>query len=131
RDEILQETIFPLGVRPIADRVGAWPTPPDLADQENALGVGEWERAEQHRIHHTEDRGRGADAEPERQHHGGRERRALAEGASREAETLEKGVHNYSARSAGTGSRRAARRAGPRLAGTATASRKPGTPTKA
>jgi hypothetical protein len=50
------------------------------------IGAGEWQRLQQHAIHHAEDRGGGANAE--RQHHedGAGKQRLLAQHAHREAE---------------------------------------------
>src|SRR5205085_9857382 len=83
------------------------------------------QRPEQHRMHHAEDGGGGADAEGERED--GRDGEAGGPGQSPEGESqvAKKGFHGHSARRADMGSMRAARRAGVALAATAVRTSRP------
>ena len=89
-------------------------------DPDQALLVAESERLQENRVDHTEDRGRRADAERQRQDRGDGKARRAAQAADGEAQVLDERLHGHSALRAAIGSTRAARRAGRPLATTAT-----------
>src|SRR5207248_10713858 len=90
-------------------------------DGDEAALVAPAERTKQDGVHDAEDRGRGADAERQRDHRRGSEALRAPEAAQRETEIPKQLIHEvHSVRRAAIGSIRVARRAGMPLAASAT-----------